>query len=83
MGDGLCWKCKESLRELYTKESFLKVRNREPWIHCHHEPGKKPKCWCVDKVNGTKTFVETFGSLNGEVIYPDFCPQCGNKLVGD
>jgi hypothetical protein len=73
MSEGLCWKCKEQFH--------LWVGSGAPWVHCHHEPKEKPKCWCEYKhdLKQEKVILQWLPGEN-KAFDISFCPVCGRKL---
>ena len=81
----LCWKCREFMEA-------VRFQNTS-YIHCHHEPKEKPKCWC-EYPNYIKEYsyqakdikfrgiqiLKTNDHLVHSICALNFCPQCGKKL---
>ena len=68
----LCWRCEEQLKKLVDMGEV--VRKGFTWIHCHHYPKEKEKCWC-ERVG--KNII----SYDGVVWHiPKHCPECGRSL---
>jgi len=68
---GLCWMC----IEYWESEYRALPRVIPPYVHCHHEPKEKPKCWCEEGMIGRERWVSL-----GRAVKVDFCPECGRKL---
>ncbi len=75
----LCWKCRE-----YPYGETTSVDRDSPWVHCHHEPKEKAKCFCeYERV--TRTDMVSAQEKVGDKIVEhfrrvNFCPQCGRCL---
>lgn len=67
----LCWECRD-----WMKNSHLL---KDPYLHCHHDPKEKPKCWCERHSH----FLGDYTLHENEKLILIFCPQCGKKLSGD
>ncbi len=62
----LCWECKEKAR------GYVRLN---PWVHCHHEPKEKSKCWCMRNSGPGKHSI-----IGDETVKVIFCPECGRML---
>lgn len=92
MSEGLCWKCKQVLDGLNEdKDVPPSIKMALPLIsHCHHEPKKKPKCWCErDYIHDgcRRKFVvvelidKNVGHEYRDALCPFLhCPECGRPL---
>ncbi len=67
----LCYKCLELFNADYPM-----VKRIHSWLHCHHEPKEKEKCWCEHHPNR-----EVF--YNGNWHKASYCPECGTPLTQD
>ena len=67
MSDKLCLKCLTDWKE--------NVNCLPSWLHCHHEPKEKAKCWCESPMD-TRLSADESLSIN-------FCPECGKKLEAE
>ena len=79
MGEDLCWKCKDKLEH----GNFGVLADLGQFLHCHHEPKEKPKCWC-ERVGGIHLF-SAYIRFEGHEEMPIrmyFCPECGRPLHG-
>ncbi len=65
----LCWKCKEGLAGV----AF------SVYLHCHHKPKEKTKCWCVNLFHAGGILTKETNTIFGFVSL-NFCPQCGRNL---
>jgi hypothetical protein len=74
----LCWKC----REKWEKEHGVAGLSPDiwSWLHCHHEPKEKEKCWCeltggIDSRGRFRGHCIAFeGGTTCPIIY---CRECG------
>jgi len=78
MMETLCWKCKEQLETV--RINRLKVTDYTlGFLHCHHEPKEKPKCWCEQ--SDIKIYFDIVRCLERLSNMPaKYCPECGRKL---
>lgn len=74
MNEDLCWKCREDFM-VRCHDYGLDGYFADHFLHCHHEPNEKPKCWC-EEMNCTPGYRQ----LNQTVVFVSFCPECGKKL---
>jgi hypothetical protein len=75
MENKLCYKCMEKWEGYW--EPGMRRSDYSPWLHCHHEPKERPKCWCED--NSTMK-IERYRGFNWEPFKVNFCPQCGKGM---
>ncbi len=72
----LCWECQKEM----DLQGYVRPH---PWVHCHHEPKEKPKCWCeydLEKKLQLNYAEPYYPSRIGVAYKPTYCPDCGRKL---
>jgi len=76
----LCWECRERWGDHLTDKSNLDrlLEVDKPWLHCHHEPKEKAKCWCEG--DRALLYAKSITTICGNAVEINFCPQCGKKL---
>lgn len=76
MTDTLCWKCREDF-DRRCHDYGLDGYFANHFLHCHHEPKEKKKCWCEGDMGLVQIKVDQRESVWHRATY---CPECGKKL---
>lgn len=79
--DGLCWRCKEAWCNGQVVSGEENILKRMPYLHCHHLPKEKTRCWCdggstIDLMDDGVAKI----SIHGELVERNFCIKCGKPF---